>query len=481
MVKLEVDIDNLANEASELIRAFYPRQTVDIAMERPYDGQSPHMTCKWQDNLWITTFDKDGESVTKTFDVGEPFDGEDDILYKRRVKDGLKVTVYNAIKAFEGRGLPYGMLTGVRPLAISNRHLDTSAPQKTVDTLMERYDISPEKAELLTRTSMVQRRYMPRADDVSLYLHVPFCTTRCNYCSFPSELLERVLPHLDGYMKALEKETEFITSTAKGRLETLYVGGGTPTALPMEHFERLCRICSDAVSARGIGEFTLEAGRPDTIDEAKLRLMKAAGVTRISINPQTMNDKTLERIGRQHTSRDIVRVYELARSVGFDNINMDLIVGLTGETKDDVKATFDKIHSLAPDGITVHVLALKHASQLNRDGVDIFDGMDGIEELIAQEYERLDNCGYFPYYLYRQKYMLGGLENVGFCKEGCVCRYNIRMMDNDSTCWAAGAGSASKRCYAQDTRIERSVNPKNAADYIARLDECIEKKRAIMD
>ena len=148
MVKLEVDIDNLANEASELIRAFYPRQTVDIAMERPYDGQSPHMTCKWQDNLWITTFDKDGASVTKTFDVGEPFDGEDDILYKRRVKDGLKVTVYNAIKAFEGRGLPYGMLTGVRPLAISNRHLDTSAPQKTVDTLMERYDISPEKAEL---------------------------------------------------------------------------------------------------------------------------------------------------------------------------------------------------------------------------------------------------------------------------------------------------------------------------------------------
>ena len=481
MIRLEVTLENIANEASELIRAFYPKQVVDISPLPQQTEYDMKMSCIWDENSWSTTLVCAEKTICQTKYVGEMLCDEDEILYKRRVKGALKETVYYALKEHTGRSLPYGMLTGVRPLAISGRLLEEYSYDETVDHLIEEYDISNEKAHLLATTSKVQTEYAPNEDDVSLYIHVPFCTTRCNYCSFPSELVDKVKPHLNSYMEALAKETSFITDNAKGNFEAMYVGGGTPTALPHDNFERLCEICLDAKAKKNISEFTLEAGRPDTIDEAKLKMMKCAGVTRISINPQTMNDATLERIGRKHTSDDIIKTFELARKIGFDNINMDLIVGLSGESTADVKRTIDRVLELEPEGITVHVLALKHASVLNRDGVDIFGSMDGIEELIASEYKELDNRGYIPYYLYRQKYMLGGLENVGFAKKGMGCRYNIRMMDNLSTCWAAGAGSISKRCYLKDTRIERAANPKNAVDYISGLEECLKKKLEIMD
>ncbi len=481
MVRLEVTLENIANEASELIRAFFPKQTVDLAPLPQYVDYDFTVKCTWQDCKWETRLVCGEKIIKKSADVGEMLANEDNILYKRRIKGALKETVYYALKEHCGRGLPYGMLTGVRPLTISGRMLEEYSQEETIERLRAELDISCEKAQLLTQTSKVQRGYAAKEDDVSLYVHIPFCVTRCNYCSFPSELIDRVTPHLNDYMEALSGECDFIINNAPGNFEAMYVGGGTPTALPHSNFERLCEICKAAKDKKNIEEFTLEAGRPDTIDETKLKMMKAAGVTRISINPQTMNDVTLERIGRKHTSRQIIDTYELARKLGFDNINMDLIVGLGGETTQDVKSSIDTVLNLAPDGITLHVLALKHASELNRDNVDIFGGMQGIEDLMVREYEALAEHGYIPYYLYRQKYMLGGLENVGFSKVDKVCKYNIRMMDNTSTCWAAGAGSSSKRCYAKNTRIERSVNPKNALDYINGIEACIQKKKEIMD
>ncbi len=480
MVRLEVDNSSIANEAAELIRAFFPRQIVDIADQPQYEDYDFCVKSRWNCNRWETSLESKERYIENGANVYPKRDDEDEILYKRRVKNALKETVYYSLKEYVGKGLPYGMLTGVRPLTLSNRFLENNLPERTEELLVSEYDISREKASLLTKTSLIQQKYKPKEGDVSLYIHIPFCTTRCNYCSFPSELVDKVEPLLDRYMNALEKEVEFIIENANGRFESLYVGGGTPTSLPLKQFERLLRICENAVSRCNIAEFMIEAGRPDTINPEKLSAMKSVGVNRISINPQTMNDKTLERIGRHHTATDIKKAFYKARELGFDNINMDLIMGLSGENENDIRNTFDEVLEMDPDGITIHVLALKHASELNRQGVDIFSGMNGFE-LLSNEYSRIfEGKGYFPYYLYRQKYMLGGLENVGYCKPGKACIYNIRMMDDSSTCWAAGAGSISKRCYSGTTRIERSANPKQAIDYINKIDECIAKKYAIM-
>ncbi len=481
MVRLEVTLSSIANEAAELIRAFFPRETVDISENGESEEYSFRVCALWDGKCWKTKLTKDENVIEEEREVYPQTEEENEILYKRRVKGALKETVYYCLKRLEGRGLPYGMLTGVRPLTLSNRLLCEYSPEDTVSHLISEYDVSDEKARLLTETSLVQERVKPTDEDISLYVHIPFCTTRCSYCSFPSELVNKVEPYMDKYLDALEKELSFITDNAKGNFESLYVGGGTPTSLSHRHFERLCGILSDAAKKRGINEFTVEAGRPDTVDEGKLRMMKSANVTRISINPQTMNDKTLEKIGRKHTSEDIVNTFILARELGFDDINMDLILGLQDEDADDIRNTFEKVIKLMPDEITVHVLALKHASNLNRDGVDIFGSKADFEGVMREYSEKLSMLGYEPYYLYRQKYMLGGLENLGRCRDNKICRYNIRMMDDKCTCYAAGAGSISKRFYSGTTAIERQANPKNALDYIARLDECIEKKRILME
>lgn len=482
MIGLYVSVETLANEAAELIRAFFPQETVALnykdkekteyrfCIDSIFDG------CTWKTTLFCGDDVERREGAVAAREADET-----DILYKRRVKGALKETVYDVLKRYTGRGLPYGMLTGVRPLTPAKRYLADNTPQEAELLLQNELDVSKEKASLLIETALVQREYEADTDSASLYIHIPFCTTRCNYCSFPSELIGKAEPLLDKYMDALEKEVRFITDNAKEKFETLYVGGGTPTSLPHRHFERLMDICAEAASKRKINEFTLEAGRPDTIDAQKLKLMRSARVTRISINPQTMNDKTLELIGRRHTSEDIVRCFEMARSFGFDNINMDLIMGLTGETEADAANTFEKVLALDPEGITVHVLARKHASELNRNGTDIFSQAHDFSG-VTEKYEAVfRQRGYVPYYLYRQKYILGGLENSGWCKKGCVCVYNIRMMDDTGTCWAAGAGSVSKRCYYGTSRTERRSDFKGIAEYISGIDSCIAKKSEIME
>lgn len=481
MVRLEVSVGSLANEAAELIRAYFPNETVDISENGQTEEYVFRIRSDFDECRWQTVLEHGEKRYYEEKNVGQKQPAEDEILYKRRIKSALKETVYYALKNFTGRGLPYGMLTGVRPVVLANRFLENNSPEQTEKLLQSEFDVSPEKAQLLTETSLVQKNCNMSNDGISLYIHIPFCTTRCSYCSFPSELVGKVERYLPDYMDALEKEVRFIVQNAAGKFESLYVGGGTPTALPHIYFERLMQICSDAASKRKIGEFTLEAGRPDTIDKEKLMLMKNAGVSRISINPQTMNDKTLELIGRKHTADDIIKKYELARSLGFDDINMDLIIGLGGETEKDVEHTFDEVLRLAPAGITVHVLAKKHASELNRDGTDIFTDQCDFSGVLTEYSQIFRKNGYMPYYLYRQKYMLGGLENAGYCTKGHACMYNIRMMDDKSTCWAAGAGSISKRCYEGTTLIERRADPKNAADYISSIDACIAKKSEIMD
>lgn len=482
MIGLYVSAETLANEAAELIRAFFPNETVDLTYKSKETSELLFcMDSVFDGAVWHTELLCEDTHIYREKAVEAKTEAETDILYKRRFKGVLKETVYAALKQFTGRGLPYGMLTGVRPLTPTKRYLEKNSSSAAEMLLQSELDVSKEKARLLTETALVQQAYEAKEDTASLYIHIPFCTTRCNYCSFPSELIEKVEPMLDEYMAALAREVDFITQNARERFEALYVGGGTPTSLPHRHFERLMDICSQAASSRAISEFTLEAGRPDTIDAEKLRMMRSANVTRISINPQTMNDKTLALIGRRHTSEDIVRTFEEARSFGFDNINMDLIMGLTGETAADAANTFEKVLALDPEGITVHVLALKHASVLNRDGTDIFSQAHDFSGVTEKYEEIFRERGYEPYYLYRQKYILGGLENSGWCKKDHACIYNIRMMDDTSTCWAAGAGSVSKRCYYGTSRTERRSDSKNVAEYITGIESCIAKKAEIMD
>ena len=480
MVRLVTNQETLANEAGELVRAFFPRETVNYQAGHCHDDAFFILSVNWsEDNVWLCTLLK-GERAFHAVEALAPrAEGEEEVLFQRRRKSAMKKCVYNVLRQLTGRSLPYGMLTGVRPLTVAKRTLEGRDPETAEELLKQEYDISPEKARLLVSTALVQKQLRLQEDAAGLYVNIPFCPSRCNYCSFPSELAQTAAPRMEAYLDALERELQFVTEESGCTFDCLYVGGGTPTSLSHSHFARLTEICAAAVKKGAIGEFTVEAGRPDTLDREKLAIMKAAGVTRISINPQTMNDETLVRIGRRHTAEAIVDSFQAARELGFDNINMDLIVGLEGERPADIRGSLNRVLALEPESVTVHVLAKKHASELNRIGADIF-AREGLIARSCGEYPLLfAQRDYHPYYLYRQKYMLENLENVGYAKPGKECIYNIRMMDDGCTCWAVGAGAVSKRCYGGTRRIERQANPRQREDYIARLDEILEKKQEL--
>ena len=402
--------------------------------------------------------------------------------------------LYTSLREETGVSLPWGNLTGIRPTKIAMTMLDDGASEQDVAAfLREKHFVSKEKIDLSIEIAQREReilRTLHYEDGYSLYVGIPFCRTTCLYCSFTSYPINVWKERVADYLTALEKEMDAVAQMYQDKiLDTVYIGGGTPTSLSAEELDRLLTKLKNTFDFRTVQEFTVEAGRADSITEEKLKVLHRHGVTRISVNPQTMKQETLKLIGRQHTVEQVVDAFHVARKVGFDNINMDIILGLPGETREDVAATIEAIQVLAPDSLTVHSLAVKRASALNKwTRENSITAYNNTEETMQISEKGARDMGMVPYYLYRQKNMSGNFENVGYSAEDKYGIYNILIMEEKQTIVALGAGSITKKVSrkmaedgSENILIERCENVKEVAQYIERIDEMIERKRRLLE
>ena len=400
------------------------------------------------------------------------------------MKSPLKRGVYQLLSEYTGKELPWGTLTGIRPTKIAMGLLENGASEAEVAEHMKNvYLTGEEKSNLsieIAKREMEILKDIDYEDGYSLYIGIPFCPTTCLYCSFTSYPMGKWAGRMDEYLDALFKEIDYTAKAFKHKkLNTVYIGGGTPTSLSAEQLDRLLIKVEESFDFAHCQEFTVEAGRPDSITVDKLVAIRNHKVTRISINPQTMKQETLKLIGRRHTVEQIKEVYGLARNLGFDNINMDLILGLPGETIDDVRHTMEELELMAPDNITIHSLAIKRAARLNLEW-DKYESllMENSSEVMKLTEDYCRDMGMEPYYLYRQKNMAGNFENVGYASLGKAGIYNILIMEEKQSIVALGAGSTSKAVFSGG-RIERADNVKDVELYMSRIDEMIDRKRSL--
>lgn len=399
-------------------------------------------------------------------------------------KDEFKKFLYRCLCKETGKTLPWGNLTGIRPTKIAMGMLENGQSDEEILSYMagEHY-VSKEKADLSLDIAKREKKLLDMLhyeNGYSLYIGIPFCPTTCLYCSFTSYPICSWKNKMEQYLEAVFKEIDYVAETYKDKiLDTVYIGGGTPTTLEADELDRLIGKVKSTFNFENVKEFTVEAGRADSITYEKLMVLKKHNVSRISINPQTMKDETLKVIGRRHTVEQVIEAYHMAREIGFDNINMDIILGLPGELEEDVRYTVDEIKKLKPDSLTVHSLAIKRASRLHswitENGIATLNNTDKTMEIAAKAAEDMDLK---PYYLYRQKNMSGNFENVGYAKEGKEGIYNILIMEEKQTIVALGAGSITK-VVLPDGRIERCDNVKDVGLYIEKIDEMIERKKSL--
>ncbi len=462
-----------------LVKAFYPAE--DVKVLSPESVVKDRKLRETASRLTIS-FQEEGILISEAEHGGSryaPISG----------KDAFKAFLYQFLSEHTGKRLPWGNLTGIRPTKIALTMLEEGKSEEEIlNFLKEKHFVTEEKALLSIDIAGRERKLLAPfcfgqfSDSYSLYIGIPFCPTTCLYCSFTSYPICSWKDRVGEYLAALEKELDFTAKLYRDkRLDTIYIGGGTPTTLEPEELEWLLSKIEHIFDLTRLKEFTVEAGRADSITEEKLEALKRHCVTRISVNPQTMKEETLKLIGRQHTVAQVKEAFHLARQAGFDNINMDMILGLPEETGEDVAATVEEIKALSPDSLTVHSLAVKRASRLRKwteeHGISSIHNTDETMKIAAAGARALSMK---PYYLYRQKNMSGNFENVGYAREGKYGLYNILIMEEVQTIVACGAGSISKRVYP-DGRIERCENVKEVALYIEKIDEMIERKRRLLE
>lgn len=395
-------------------------------------------------------------------------------------KDAIKREIFHKLSTSTGLRPEWGILTGIRPVKLCGELIDAHGLDEARRVLKNEYLIDDNKIDVIVKMYGYQIASFGKAKDnsVGMYIGIPFCPTRCLYCSFISsqaenEKLEAYVDTLIGEIKAIGLRLD----NSEFHIESLYIGGGTPTTLNENQLNRLLNAINKYLDIHGIKEYTIEAGRPDTINLEKLKIIKDHGCERISINPQSMKPETLVTIGRSHTPLEIEKAFELAHSLDFNSINADLIAGLPGEKLPDFDASLEKIIGLGADNITIHSLAVKRASRLKDEDPAFHYKQSSItNSMTAKGFETLCNRGFEPYYLYRQKHMAGAGENIGYCKPEKAGLYNIRIMDEHQSILALGAGAISKRFYPEENRLERIPNVSNVGHYINRLDEMIERK-----
>ena len=465
MIYIKISDMDFYDDAVVLIKSFYPRTEV-----MQYQEQAE-------------------QTRTAQDIVIEPEVPEKDGRSKKELHEAFKCTLYTKLSAQLNKTLPWGYLTGVRPSKIAYTLLEKGADREQIlEEFTKKHLVSEKKAQLALQVAQTEKSILEKMDyknGYSLYIGIPFCPTTCLYCSFTSYSLAAYQSKVQPYLEALLKEMKYVSEAMRGRrLDTVYFGGGTPTTLSAGQLDMLLTELERQFDLSACRELTVEAGRPDSITYEKLCVLKAHHVDRISINPQTMNQQTLDLIGRRHTVEQIEEAFALAGKAGLDNINMDMILGLPGENKEMVQHTLEKIKALAPESLTVHSLAIKRAAALNIWREKYLDlQMDNSDEIVSMAADYAHQMGHQPYYMYRQKNMAGNFENVGYSKPGLECIYNILIMEEKQTIIAMGAGASTKIVFQNETeggqagRIERIENVKNVTNYIQRIDEMIERKR----
>lgn len=384
---------------------------------------------------------------------------------------------------------PWGILRGIRPSRIVHRLLDERCPAQEIKALLQReYDVATEKANLLTDIAVSQRPFLLTAEQasriVSIYIGIPFCPSRCLYCSFPSFPIAGAGRKVDKFLEALRHEIAVVQQFLLDRqisVQTIYIGGGTPTSLPDPLFKQLLEDVTQAFTSSGLEEFTVEAGRPDTITPEKLSILREYGASRISINPQSMREQTLKNIGRSHRPEDVEAVFALARQYGFVNINMDIIAGLPGEGPADMAYTLERITALKPENLTVHTLAVKRGSTLKETSGFHRTEADVVREMLELSRQTAQTMGMKPYYLYRQKNMAGNMENIGYALPGKECLYNIQIMEERQTIIGLGAYAGTKAVCPGTWQLQSCYNPKDVPTYLNEYQGYLERKLALLD
>lgn len=464
-------------ELENLTRVFFPNDRINILRCNGADEAEPPFVYTAVTNEKIEARLCDGD-FDETFSC--EFTQDDTEL-------ALMTQVFKLYKKYTGYSPKWGLLTGVRPIKLMRRLKEDMGEEKAKEYFRDKLLVSEEKTELACETEKNERKILDlsKRNSFSLYISIPFCPSRCSYCSFVSQSVEKAKHLVEPYLELLVKEikkTAEIAESLKLSLETVYIGGGTPTALSAEQLKILLDAVSTSFDLSGCREFTVEAGRPDTITLEKLEAVLQGGADRISVNPQTLNNQVLENIGRRHTAEQAVEAFKLARKAGIGHINMDLIAGLPGDTVESFKNTLDGICGLDPESITVHTLSMKKSSGLTAEGKQILK-QEGITASKMLEYtkEKLSSLGYKPYYLYRQSRMVGNLENVGWAKAGFESSYNVFVMDETHTVLGCGAGAVTKLKEYGTDRLERIFNFKYPYEYNTRFDEIIERKKGITD
>lgn len=474
-MNLYVKNHNFHFELENLTRLFFPNEKITVIKDFS-EPQPPYIYTEVSDKITISvnigSFNKSETALKKLTD-------DDNELVSAQL-------LYKLLCDFTGLTQPWGILTGVRPVKLLRRLAEESNEEQAVKKFEKDFFVSNEKIALSRETEHNERKILElsKPESFSLYVGIPFCPSRCSYCSFVMASIERAEKLIEPYTKLLCEEikrTAEIANKLGLRLETVYFGGGTPTTLSAEQLDTVLRTVNNSFDMSTCREFTVEAGRPDTIDIAKLFALKENKVDRISINPQTVNDEVLKTIGRKHTAQQFFDAFELARKCGFDNINTDLIAGLPTDTPESFKNSLDSIVRLNAECITVHTLCMKRASRLTTEGVtlDLQQARDA-REMLAYTQNILGQNEYIPYYMYRQSRMVGNLENVGWSKRGFESLYNVYVMDETHTILACGSGGVTKLKRNNPDYLERIFNFKYPYEYIDRFDELIQRKSGIM-
>ncbi len=479
MIEVIVNSPGFEYDIHSLVKAFFPREDVGVRVQENLAEETGiRMMVRFREEGIEAELLEDGICRGRQQRQAE-------LKERKETKNHLKQLIYQVLSEYTGWTLPWGTLTGIRPVKIAMQLLEEGKGNAEIAAYMrDTYLASKEKAALSVMIANRERyvlRNIDYQDGYSLYVGIPFCPSTCLYCSFTSYPLSQWERRIDEYLEALFKELDDLAEMFRHkRLNTIYIGGGTPTTLSPEQMDRLLTKIRSKFDTTNLQEYTVESGRPDSITREKLQVLLDYGIDRISINPQTMKDETLRIIGRHHTVAQTKEAFALAREMGFSHINMDLIIGLPGERYEDVEHTMQEIAKLAPDSVTIHSLAIKRAARLNLFK-EVYEemGLENNMQIMDMTARYCAEMGLSPYYLYRQKNMAGNFENVGYAGPDKAGIYNILMMEEKQTIVALGAGSVSKRVYP-DGRIERCENVKDISQYIDRIDEMIERKKHLL-
>ncbi|MCD8161547.1 MAG: coproporphyrinogen dehydrogenase HemZ [Clostridiales bacterium] len=487
-MKLYLTGHNYRYAVEQILMVLFPGEKPEYPTSPPGPGErfcSAALDCGAESVIAHAAIGWDGASAAGESRCPLPLP-EDGLERDRLLQRILKQAIYKAAVEILGKEPPWGALSGIRPAKLASKALEQGQTEEETRTLFrEVYFVSSSRTELAldaARAGLAAKASL-RPDEISLYVGIPFCPTRCVYCSFVSADMKRAMKLMEPFVAALHKEIDCAAGLLREAglyLRTVYLGGGTPTTLSAGQLDGILSHLRDAFDLSRLTELTVEAGRPDTITPEKLAVLRRRGVTRVSVNPQSMEDNVLRAIGRAHTAEDILSAYQIVRDAGIPAVNMDLIAGLPEDTLSGFQGTLDQVLALDPENITVHTLALKKGARLMLEQHPLPSGEE-TAAMLDYAWAALRQAGQIPYYLYRQKYMSGALENIGWCKPGYEGLYNICIMEELHTILALGAGGSTKLTDPATGRIVRITNPKYPKEYIERIDQLCAEKRPLVD